>query len=320
MQEKKEIILKERKEKTKKEKAREKKPERKISKKKIAQLEELLGLIRKNNTVMITSIEGIPSQQFQLIRKNLRKDVIISVVKKKMAQRAIEEAGKEKKEIKKLAQYTEGIFAILFSQLDPFKLASILAGSRTKAKAKAGQVAPEDIKLEAEVTDIPAGPMITQLGNAGVKVGVEEGKISIKEEKIIVKKEEKISADVADILSKLGITPFVIGLEPIAAYSEKDKKIYAEIKIDKEKTKEKLKEASAKTLSLAEKICYYCKKTIKGLLRKAFLNASAFKKKETEGKAEEKEEKKEAERPEEKAEEKEPEGKEKPVEKQEQDK
>jgi len=243
------------------------KPVTRVSKKKIETVKKLLGFMKNNDTIIIASIKNLPSKQFQQIRKQLKGKVEIMVVKKRIMWKAIENS--DKKNIDKLKEHIQEDSALLFSSLDAFELAGILAENKNPIAAKAGQTAKEDIEIEPGVTDIIPGPAISEFGNLGIKIAVEEGKIAIKEKKVIVKAGEKINESAASIMGKLDIKPFKIGLEPIVIYEGKTGKIYTDVKIDKEKAVENLQVASSKAFGLAQKLVYYCKETISYLLRKA---------------------------------------------------
>lgn len=277
-------------------KKQEIKKEKKVSKKKIEAVKLLAELINKSNTIIIASIKNLPSRQFQDIRKNLRDKAAIRVVKKRIMTRAIEES--KNKTIEKLKEHVQEDSAILFSKEDAFALAGILAENKNLIKAKSGQEAVEDIEVEVGLTDLIPGPAITEFGNLGIKIAVEEGKIAIKEKKIIVKKGKEISEGAASIMSKLDIKPFKIGLEPLAIYDSKTGKIYTDIKIDKDKAVEDLKTTLVKALGFAQKIAYYCTQTIGFLLAKAnsegkALNKLQTKEKKAGGKSKNTDEKKE---------------------------
>lgn len=267
--------------KTKKEenlKEEKKKTERKVSPKKLRMRDKLVELIKNNNTFIISSIKGVPSSQLQQIRHKLKKVAGIMIVKKHVMRRAMDEAAKLPGEtkLKDIEKYLEEGSAVLFSQLDPFELASILSDERTPAKAKAGQTALQDIKIEAGPTDIPAGPMISDLSNAGIKIAIESGKITIKKPEILVKKNEKISENIANILVKLEIMPFEVGLELIAAFDAKTHKTYIGIRIDKKATLEKLKQAFTDARALAVEINYPTQETITMIIVKAALQEKAI--------------------------------------------
>jgi len=239
----------------------------KISERKIRAVKELAELIDKNNTVMFCSIKSLPSQQFQKIKKELTDKAEVKVVKKSILLRALEMA--RKKTASGLKDYVKEDTAVLISDTEPFELSSILSESKVPVKAKIGQEAEEDIVIDAGPTELTPGPIISELGSLGLKIEVKEGKIEIRETKIIVKKGEKIKEAAVSLMTKLDIKPFSVGFIPIVAYDSKEEKIYTEIRIDKKKTLEQLKETFAKANGLAIAISYICKETIKFLLVKA---------------------------------------------------
>lgn len=235
---------------------------------------ELSDLIKNKKTILIASIEDIPSSQFQEIVKKLRGRAIVKVPKKNLIFRAIDSSGDEA--VKKLKEHFQNSVAILFSDLDCFELALDLEKSKRPAKAKAGQEAPEDIEIDAGPTDLVPGPAISELGAVGIQIQIEKGKIHIKKSKVIVKQGEKISARAADVMSKLDIKPFSIGFIPLSAFDTKEGKLYLEIKINKEGTIEELKSAYSKALPFAVEIGYSTEDTIKFLIGKAGMHEKAL--------------------------------------------
>jgi len=251
------------------------KQERHVSEEKKRMLKGLVRLILENSTIMIGSLKNVPSSQFQKIKSRLSGRASIKVVKKRVMMLAMEETSRQKN-VKELEEFLEEGSAILFSQIDPFELASILADNRVAVKAKPGQIANDDIVVEAGPTDMPAGPMISELSGVGIKVAIEDGKIVIRQDSVVTKRNEKISEAAANIFTKLDILPFVIGVEPIAAYDSRANRVYKGIRIDKEATLDNLKTASANAMALAFSIAYACRETIAMLLAKASMQASSI--------------------------------------------
>jgi len=159
--------------------------------------------------------------------------------------------------------------ALLISDMDAFELSAKLGESRSPVKAKAGQEATEDLEIEAGTTDLPAGPAVSELGSLGLTIKVTGGKIEIMENRVIVKKGGVISETAAGVMGKLDIMPFSVGFVPLVAYDSKLKKIFEELKIDKEATVELMKEMFGKTRSLSVNIGYICKDTLGLMLGKA---------------------------------------------------
>jgi large subunit ribosomal protein L10 len=239
---------------------------------KINRIKELTDLIKNKKTILIASIKNIPASQFQEIGKKLRGKAIIKVPKKSLIFRTLDSSGKD--EIKKIKEHIQDNVAILFSDIDCFELASELMESKSPAKAKVGQEAPEDIEIQAGPTDLIPGPAISELGALGIQIQIDKGKINIKEPKVIVKKGEKISENAAGIMSKLDIKPFSIGFVPLSAFDSQEEKLYLNIKIDKAKTIEELKTAFGKALPFAVEIGYISKDTIGFMISKAGAEAN----------------------------------------------
>ncbi len=262
-----------------------------IPEEKIKSIRELSELIKNKRTVLIASIKNIPASQFQEIGKKLRGKAIIKVPKKNLIFKAIDSSGNEA--VKKIKEQIGESMAILFSDLDCFELALELIKNKSPAKAKAGQLAPEDIRIDAGATDLILGPAVSELGALGIEIQIEKGKIHIKKPKTIVEEGGKISKSAADVMNKLDIKPFSIGLVPLCAFDTKEGKLYLNINIDKEGTLDKLKSAYGKALPFAVEIGYVSKDTIGFLLQKAEMHKKALGKFAGAGKESKEEEKEE---------------------------
>ena len=239
-------------------------------------VKEFAEQIQKAKTLMVVNIKGLPSPQFQSIKKELRAHAQIKVAKKNILKRVIKALGKES--ALDLEKEIQENCAFAVSDLEGFELAGILAQSKTPIFAKAGQEATEDIEVKAGPTSLLPGPAISELGALGLQIAVEDGKISIKASKIVVNKGGVINENAASLFQKLDIKPFNIGLEPIAVYDLQTEKIYTDIKINPEEAIENLKSAAGKALGFAQKIIYYCKDTIGYLLSKANAGGEALEK------------------------------------------
>jgi large subunit ribosomal protein L10 len=250
--------------------------QKKVSAKKVELVKGLVESMKKSPTIILASIKNLPSKQFQNIRKTLRGKSEVIVVKKRIMLKAIDESGN--KNLEKLKEHVCENSAVLFSKEDAFQLASILADNKKPISGKAGQITPEDIEVHEGPTDIPPGPAISEFGNLGIQIAVEEGKIAIKKNKVLVKAGQAISEEAASIMAKLEIVPFKIGLEPIAICETQTGKIYLNVKVNKEEALGQLKTGAGKALGFAQKIVYYCKDTIGYLLAKANVNAASLQK------------------------------------------
>jgi large subunit ribosomal protein L10 len=245
-----------------------------VSKKKIQKLSELTKLAKESRTILVASTKSLPLSQYQEIAKKLRGKAEVKVPRKSLIIRMLDSLGDESAE--KFKSSIKESSAIFFSDMDAFDLAAELVGKRSPARAKAGQEAQSDIEVQEGPTELIPGPAISELGALGIQIQIEKGKINIKESKVIVKKGEKISAPAEAIMNKLGIKPFFVGFVPLSALDTKEKKVYLEIKIDREATLNELKTAFGKALPFAVAIGYTSPETIKFLIGKAGMQEKAL--------------------------------------------
>jgi large subunit ribosomal protein L10 len=176
--------------------------------KKNAKSYKLIGLV---------DIYGIPAQQVQQIRRNLRGKAVIKVTRNTLIRHAFNEIGGD---VKNLSKYISGHSAIIFTNDNPFKLFRQLEKTKTKMAAKAGEKAPEDIVVASGPTSFKPGPIVGELQQAGIPAAIEGGKVKIRETKTVVKKGGVISAKLAAIMVKLDIKPRDVGVILQAAFHD----------------------------------------------------------------------------------------------------
>lgn len=240
---------------------------REVPEYKIKLVKEIADDIRKFRTLLIASTRGLPSSQFHEIKKNLRGRAIIKVAKKSIIIRAIDAVGKPS--LGKIKEDAGADIALFFSELDPFALSGLLADNQSAARAKTGDIAPDDINVEPGPTNLVPGPAISELSSVGLKVAVEGGKLVIKLPRTIVKKGETIKENAAGVMAKLDIKPMRVGFEPIAAYDREADRVYVGIKIDRKKTYEDLIDMIRKALGFAVARGYATKETVSCFIEKA---------------------------------------------------
>ncbi|MGD9130017.1 MAG: 50S ribosomal protein L10 [Candidatus Bathyarchaeota archaeon] len=182
-------------------------------------VKELKELLVQYNAVGIASLQKVRSAQLQKLRKKLEKNANLRVVKNSLMVRAVSET-KDKTGIEKLEEYLTGPNLFLFTNLNPFKLVLLLEKSRVKAKARAGDVAAFDVVVPAGNTGLPPGPIISQFTAVGLRTRIESGSVYVNKDTMVVKEGETISAQLASLLSKLGIKPVEAGLSLRIVYDD----------------------------------------------------------------------------------------------------
>ena len=107
----------------------------------------------------------------------------------------------------------------------------------------------------------------------GIPAAIEGGKVVIKKDITIVKKGEKISPDLAKILTRLEIKPIEIGLHVYALFE--DGVIFTPdvLAVDMNKLMADIQDAATKAFILAVEVGYPTKETIDAIIGKAYRNA-----------------------------------------------
>ena len=250
--------------------------ERKIQSWKKKEVELIKKELSNYNIIGIVDMTNMPSAQLQQMRSTLKKDFLIKMSKARLVKLAINQLKDQKKNIIELLPYIRGMPALIYTKENPFRLAKSLQKSKSKAPAKGGQLAPNDITIPAGPTPFTPGPIIGELSQAGLKTQVVEGKIHIKEDKIVVKEGEVITPKIASLLSKLKIEPMEIGMNLTAAYE--DGIIYKKdvLAIDDKVYLQNIQTAHMDAIKLALAIEYPEKTILELLIKKSYLETKAL--------------------------------------------
>jgi len=242
---------------------------------KAAEVDEISKLLRRYKVVGVASLQKVRASQLQELKKKLAKEAYIRVAKNTLVRRAIENI-KEKPELKKLEKYLTGSNVFLFTNMNPFKLASLLEKSKVRMVAKAGDVASFDIIVPAGNTGQPPGPIISQLNAVGLPTRIESGSVWITKDTLVARKGDVISERLASVLSKLGIKAVEAGLMLRAVYDDGLVIEGDQLTINIEETKKQIETAHAEAFKLSLGIVYPAKENIQVLLQIAYQEACAL--------------------------------------------
>ncbi len=245
-----------------------------VSEKKKQQVKEVTAELKKHSAIGIINMHCLPGRQLFQIRNKLRGKATIRMVKKRLIMLALKNSKLDG--IDGIVPAIKGEPALLLSNENPFKLARVIQESKSKAAAKPGDVAPNDIEVKAGPTSLMAGPVIGELQRLKIPASVEDGKIAIKQDTVIAKAGDEISPELASMLSKLGIEPMEIGLNLVSIWE--DGYIYQNelLFTPPEKYKEDLLAAHSRAFALSVSMGYMTRYNAEHLLSKAHREAVAL--------------------------------------------
>jgi len=240
-------------------------------------VDELIELMSSYKTIALADITGLRALQFQRLRAKLRGMAAVKVAKNTLIRRALDEL-KEKKGINltPLKDYLQGQIAIVATDQSPFEIYNFLEKNKVPAKAKPGDIAVKDIVLTAGNTGLTPGPVLSLFKKFKVPTRIEEGSIYVAKDTCVVKAGEPIPAELADLLTKLGIEPMEVGLRIKVAYSEGLVYKADDLKIDFDEYRRRLAEAASNAIALAVNATFITPESAPLIIAKAALEAKSL--------------------------------------------
>jgi len=240
---------------------------------KLAAVEQVKKTLAETPVIGLIDMHKAPSKQMQKIRNGLRGRATIKMVKKSILTHAIESMSDEK--IKQIETYLPKQPAIVLTSMEPFRFYIAAKSMKFKTFAKAGDIANEEIWVNAGPTPLMAGPAISDFQAVGLPANIEAGKIAVRKDTLFVKKGESIDAKKANILRKLNVEPSDVSLNVVAVYD--NGRMYTKDVLDMALAyPEMLKTAIANARNLAVEIAFPTKESIQYLLSKAAIAANAL--------------------------------------------
>jgi len=236
---------------------------------KIKEVEDLKNAIRDHKVVGLVGMEDLPSKQLQEVRNRLRGKIKIKMKKNNLIRRSLEGFDG----IEEMSKNISGQTALIFSDIDIFKLFKLLESSKSKAPLKPGDRTPKDVVVKKGSTSFKPGPIVGELQRSGIPSGIEGGKVVIREDKVVLREGETVSPKLSEVLNILEVYPKEIGLDLKTIFG--DERIFdrSDLVIDLEEYEENLLDAVKNAYNLAFNVAYPSPEILPNLIGKAVQDA-----------------------------------------------
>jgi large subunit ribosomal protein L10 len=241
-------------------------------KKKRIMYEELQRIPTEYNVIALSKMSKVRAAQLMMIRKKFRNDINIKIVKNKVAIRAFEKV-KDVAGIENLRDQLEGQCALIFTNINPFKLNLIFAQNKVFLAAKGGDIATKEIFVPSGNTGITPGPVLSEFKTANVPTKIDQGTIWVTKDTLVAKPGDVISMPLASLLSKLNVKPVEAGISVNFAIAEGLQFKEQDLRLNLDEYKEELARSFAQALALATEAGYMTPETVTPLLVKAHQQA-----------------------------------------------
>ena len=237
-------------------------------KKKRLMYEELQRVPTEHTVIALSKMTKVRAAQLMMIRKKFRNDIRIKIIKNKVATRAFEKV-KGIAGLEDLSKQLEGQCALIFTDINPFKLNLIFAQNKVFLPAKGGDIATKEIVVPSGNTGITPGPVLSEFKTANVPTKIDQGTIWVSKDTLVVRPGDVISTPLASLLSKLNVKPIEAGISVNFAIAEGLIFKEQDLRINLDEYKEDLVRSFEQALALATEAGYMTAETVKPLLVKA---------------------------------------------------
>ena len=229
----------------------------------------LTDIINQDGVLGIVDVEGVPATAMLGMRETLRDQMVLTMAKKTLIRRAWKQAGRSTDELDQLLDGVTIPMLVQTDGLNAFQLYAELDKTRTGRAAKAGDIAPNDIVIEAGPTSFPPGPIVGEFNSVGIPAKIDKGKVAIQKTVTAVEKGQPISADLGLMLSKLEINPIEIGLILSGAIEDGTLMAADDLNLDLDGFIADVKSATSGAFNVACHVGWFTNETVPVLVSKA---------------------------------------------------
>jgi large subunit ribosomal protein L10 len=251
------------------------KPRTNYPKKKRLMYQQLQQLPKEYSVIALSKMAKVRATQLMTIRKKFRDEIKIRIVKNEVAKRAFENI-KDIRGIDNLSGQLAGQNALMFTDINPFRLNSILSENKVFMSAKGGDIASKEILIPAGNTGITPGPVLSEFKEANVATKIDQGSIWVNRDTVVAKPGQIISQKLASLLSKLNIKPIEAGISVSFAISDGLVFKESDLSINLAEYKNNLVQSFQEAIALATETGYVTEETINPLIIRAHQHAKAL--------------------------------------------
>jgi len=159
----------------------------------------------------MVNADNVGSKQMQQIRASMRGKAVVLMGKNTMMRKAIRGHLEKNPSLEKLLPHIRFNVGMVFLKGDLVEVRDLLLENKVKAPARAGAIAPLDVKIPAQATVL--GPEKTSFFQAlQIPTKITRGCIEILNEVHLIKVGEKVGPSESTLLNMLNISPFSYGL------------------------------------------------------------------------------------------------------------
>src|SRR3972149_57743 len=152
---------------------------------KVEAVERIEQLAKKYEVIAVAGLYKVRAAQLMGLKRNFRGTLEIVVSKNILAALGLKKTGRPG--IEAFVEQLRGQHALIFTDLNPFKLYLILEKNKVNLPARAGDIVTEEILVPAGNTGQAPGPVLSEFKEAKVPTKIDAGSIWITKDSVVAK-------------------------------------------------------------------------------------------------------------------------------------
>ena len=232
-------------------------------------VDELKDIVGREGIVGVVDISGVPAKNMLDMRSSLRGMLTMTMAKKSLIRLAWKEAGLSEENLETLLEGAIQPCVVHTDSLNCYELFDELEKTRQGRAAKEGEIAPEDIIVEAGPTEFGPGPIVGEFNAVGIPAKIDKGAVAIQKTVTVVNKGDPIEGELGLMLSKLGINPIEFGLILMGVIDDGQVLSSSELDLDTDGLRNDIIQATSGAFNLAFNVQWFSIATMPALLSKA---------------------------------------------------
>ena len=170
-------------------------------------------------SIFIVNVDNVGSNQMHQIRVALRSKGVVLMGKNTMVRRALRSIISENPQLERLLPHVRGNIGFVFTSGDLAEVRDVITANKVAAPARAGALAPKDVKVPAGNTGMEPGK--TSFFQAlGIPTKIARGTIEIVSDVQVVTAGTRVGPSEATLLNMLNISPFTYGMTVVQIYDQ----------------------------------------------------------------------------------------------------
>ncbi len=232
-------------------------------------VEELTEILQQDGVIGIVDTSGVPATAMLGMRAELRTMMSLTMAKKTLFRLAWKNAGLDEQTLETMMENAAQPVIVHTPTLSAFQLFNELEKTRTGRSAKEGDIAPQDIVVEAGETEFAPGPIVGELSAVGIPAKIDKGKVMIQKTVTVVDQGDVIPGDLGLMLDKLGIKPIEIGIILCGAVQDGILMPPEDLDLDLDGFRNNIAQAVSASFNVACNVRWFTPETMPTLLSKA---------------------------------------------------